>query len=111
VKSLGLLVACVPFAFAARRLIATGNDLRYTWMAVASALCAAAVLVWPGTRTAGSRTRLGVAAIAATLCAAAVPLLLGATAVSGIAIVAIAFGLCSAFGTGLIVRSRARDSG
>ena len=108
-KSLGLLVAVVPFAFAARRLIATGNDLRYAWMALASALCAAVILVWPGARTAWSRTRLGVAAIAAAACAAAVALLLGATAGSGIAIVAIAFGLCSAIGTGLIVRPRAGD--
>ena len=105
-KPLGLLVAVVPFAFAARRLIATGNDLRYTWMALASALCATLVLVWPGTRTAWSLPRLGVAAIAGAACAAAVALLIGATAGSGIAIVSIAFGLCSAFGTGLVVRSR-----
>jgi hypothetical protein len=106
VKLLGLMVAAVPFAFAARRLFATGNDLRYTWMALAATFCAAAVLAWPGTRSAWSAARVGVAASAAAACAAAAAILLGATASSGIAIVAIAFGICSALGTGLVVRRR-----
>ena len=33
-KVFGLVLAAVPFAFAARRLIETGNDLRYIWMVI-----------------------------------------------------------------------------
>jgi hypothetical protein len=36
--------------------------------------------------------------------------MLGATAGSGIAIVAVAFGLCSALGTAFLVRSRIRQA-
>ena len=103
---LGLLLAAVPFAFAGIRLLATGDDLRYLWMAIASTLCAAVVLVRPGPPAAGSRARTGVATIAAAGCAATVAIALGATAGSGIALVAVAFGLCSALGVRIIVRSR-----
>ena len=101
-----MLLASVPFAFALMRLLATGDDRRYLWMAIVSTLCAAAVLVRPGSAAAPSRVHTGVAAIAAAACAATVAILLGATAVSGIAIVALAFGLCSALGTWLVVRAR-----
>ena len=106
-----MLLAAVPFAFALMRLLATGDDMRYLWMAIGSTLCAAAVLVWPGSAAVLSRVRTGVAAIAAAACAATVAIVLGATAGSGIAIVAVAFGLCSALGTWLVVRSRVRRSG
>ena len=102
-----MLLAAVPFAFASIRLLSTGNDARYLWMAVVSALCAAAVLVRPSSPAVPTRLRTGVAAIAAAACAAAAALLLGATAGPGIAVVAVAFGLCSASGIGLVVRSRA----
>lgn len=110
-KVLGILVAAVPFAFASMRLLATGDDMRYLWMAIASALCAAAVLVRPGAPAALSLLRTGVATIAAATCAAVVAIVLGATAGSGIALVAVAFGLCSALGTATVVRSRVRGSG
>lgn len=105
-KVLGTLLALVPFAFATIRLLATGHDTRYLWMAVASTLCAAGVLL--RSPSIPSRARTAVATIAAAVGAAVAAILLGATAGSGIAIVAVAFGLCSAVGTGLVVRSRSR---
>ena len=110
-RALGMLLVAVPFAFALIRLLATGDDMRYLWMATASTLCAAAVLVRPGSPAVPSRMHTGVATIAAAACAATVGIVLGATAVSGIAIVAFAFGFCSALGTWLVVRSRVRRSG
>ena len=106
-----MLLAVVPFAFASIRLLATGVDMRYLWMAVVSTLCAAAVLVRPGPPAVPGRARTGLATIAAAVCAAVAAIMLGATARSGIAIVAVAFGLCSALGTGLVVRSRAQETG
>ena len=103
-----MLIAAVPFAFAVIRLLATGDDKRYLWMAIASSLCAAAVLVRPGSPAVPSRGHTGVATIAAAACAATVALVVGARAVSGIAMVAVSFGFCSALGTWLIVRSRVR---
>lgn len=110
-KVLGALLAAVPFAFATIRLRATGHDMRYLWMAVASTLCAAGVFLSSRSATIPSRARTGVAVIAAAACAAAAAILLGATAGSGIAIVAAAFGLCSALGIGLVVRSRLQRTG
>ena len=105
-RALGMLLGAVPFAFALIRLLATGDDMRYLWMATASTLCAAAVLVRPSPPAILSRIRTGVATIAAAVCAATVGIVLGATAVSGIAIVAFAFGICSTSGIRLVVRSR-----
>ena len=105
-----MLPAAVPFAFALMRLLATGDDMRYLWMATASTLCAAAALVRPGSPGVLSRVRTGVAGIAAAACAATVAIVLGATAISGVAIVAVAFGFCSASGKWLVVRARVRRS-
>ena len=110
-RLLGVLLGAVPFAFALIRLLATGADMRYVWMAIASTLCAAAVLVRPGSPAVPSRVHTGVATIAAAACAATVAVALGATARSGIAIVALAFGFSSALGTWLVVRSRVRRPG
>ena len=59
-----MLVAAVPFAFGGIRFLTTGHDLRYVWMAVASALCAGAVLVRPGSPAVARRARMVVAAVA-----------------------------------------------
>ena len=92
VRALGILFAAVPFAFAGIRLFTTGDDTRYLWMAVVSTLCAAAVLVRPGSTAMPSRWRTAIGSITAAAGAAAVAIVLGATASSGIAIVAGAFG-------------------
>ena len=105
-----MLLAAVPFGFALIRLLATGDDVRYLWMAIASTVGAAAVLVRPSSPVVPSRIRTGVATIAAAACAATIAIVLGATAVSGIALVAVAFGFLSAVGTWLVVRARVRRS-
>ncbi len=105
---LGLLLAAVPFAFAGMRLLATGTDTRYLWMAVAATLGAAVILVWRGFPP--TLVRTGLAVVAATAGAAVVAIALGAKAASGIVVVSVAFGLCSALGTGMVVRSRPRRS-
>jgi hypothetical protein len=110
VKVLGVLLAAVPFAFASIRLLTTGSDMRYLWMAIVSAFCAAAVLVRTSSLTVPGPARTGVATIAATACTAAAAIMLGATAGPGIVIVAVAFGLCSALGTALLVRSRIQQA-
>ena len=103
-KILGGLLAAVPFAFAGIRLLTTGNDARYLWLAIASTICAAAVLVRRGSPGAAGFARTAAATIAAAAGAAAVALLLGARAGPGIAIVAAAFGLCSGIGTWFALR-------
>jgi len=106
VRVLGVLIAAVPFAFASVRLFTTGSDLRYLWMATASAICAAATLLQTGSAQRARFLRTGGAALAAALGAAIVAIAVGATSGIGIAIVAIAFGLCSGVGTGLALRPR-----
>ena len=110
-RVLGLLLIAVPFAFGLTRYIATGSDLRYVWMAIVSTLGAAAALVRPGAGASPSGARAGIATVAAAAGAAAMAILLGATAGPGIAIVAVAFGGCSAWGTWLITRARLARSG
>ena len=109
-KVIGMLLAAVPFAFALIRRIETGADTRYLWVAFASALGAVVVLALPGPRTILSPARAGAATLVATACAALVAIMLGTRAGPGIAIVALAFGLCSALGTWLVIRSRAGRS-
>ena len=104
-KVLGIVLIAVPFLFAGIRLRATGDDMRYLWMAVAATLCAAGVLFRSNPPTAPSGARTAVTAIAGAVCAATVAMLLGATAASGVAIVALTFGLCSTLGITLVVRS------
>ena len=107
-KALGLALAMVPLAFAGIRLRSTGHDARYLWMAAISTLCAVLLLARPRTAAIPGVGRILVAATAAAACAAAAALLLRATSAPGIAIVALAFGLCSAGGIGMLVRARRR---
>jgi heme exporter protein D len=109
-KVLGILIAAVPFAFAAIRLFATGNDMRYLWIAVVSTLCAIGLLVVLNRLTRPGILRLGVGTIAVAAFVAATGIILGARAVSGIALVAISFSLCSTLGIAVVLRSRAKDS-
>jgi bacteriorhodopsin len=111
VKVLGVLLTVVPFAFAGIRFATTGTDLRYLWMAIASTLCAAGFLLRSTPRTAPSPARTGLALLASATSAAAIAIMLGATAGLGIAIVALAFGLSSTVGIGLVLHSRHPQSG
>lgn len=109
-RMLGAVLVAIPFAFAGMRWLTSGSDTRYVWMAAASALCAAAVLVRPRSPAVPNRGSIGIAVIAAAVCAAAVGVGLGARAITGIAIVAVAFGVCSAVGAGLVVRSTKQEA-
>ena len=109
-RVLGGVLVAIPFAFAGMRWLTSGSDTRYVWMAAASSFCAAAVLMTPLTVRA-SRGQVAIAAVAAAGCAAAFGVGVGARAITGIAIVAIAFGICSAVGAGLVVRARNTRAG
>jgi hypothetical protein len=104
---LALLIAALPFAFATIRLIETGEDARYFWLAGAAARGAEVVLL--RSRSAGSPTvtRMIVGFAVATVAAGATALLGGANAGLGVTIVSVAFGFCSAAGMSLLARARA----
>jgi hypothetical protein len=106
-RGLGLHVlssvfAVLPFAFAVIRAMGTGGqDLRYIWVALAALGGATAVVAAAGLH----RRRLNAEAalfaamfVTATLLALLAALLLGTIFGTGVAVVASAFGFCSAAG-------------
>ena len=103
-RLLGVLVAALPVAFGFVRTISTGDDFRYLWLAAAAILGSLAVM-WPEYRGAGSArvapARVVGAIVSGAACAAATAIVLGATAGPGVAIVAVAFGICT--GTGMFL--------
>lgn len=99
-----VLLAGLPVAFGIIRFVSTGDDARYLWLAAASILGSMLVMVGGRARSGPTRVSLGRAsgAVAAgAACAAATAVLLGATAGPGVAVVAIAFGLCTGTGAAL----------
>ena len=88
----------MPVGFGLIRAVNTGDDWRYLWMAAAAFFAAIAVTTL-GRGTAGpahvSLGRAFAAVAAGTGSVAATGVFLGATAVSGIAIVSFAFGMCN----------------
>jgi hypothetical protein len=93
-----VLLAAVPVIFALIRAVSTGDDVRYFWLAGAAILGSmVAMRPWrgPSGPTHISLLRALGAVAAGSACAAATALLTGATAGPGVAIVAIAFGLCT----------------
>ena len=108
-RLLGVLVAALPVAFGFVRAISTGDDFRYLWLAAAAILGSLAVM-WPEYRAPGTaRTapaRVVGALASGAACAAATAIVLGATAGPGVAIVAVAFGICT--GTGMLLGTVAR---
>jgi membrane associated rhomboid family serine protease len=105
------LFALVPVVFGLIRAISTGDDVRYLWLALSAILGSMAVMGL-GQRASDSlrvSPRRAVAAVAAgATCAAATAILLGATAGPGVAIVAVAFGLCTGASAVLISLARRR---
>jgi hypothetical protein len=93
---LSILFAAAPFAFGLLRALRTGSDIRMLWMALASFLGAAVVMVFVKARGERSKSVLALSAVVfviATLLAGLAALLLGATAPAGVWGVAIVFGL------------------
>lgn len=103
-RAAAVLLGLVPFAFGGIRFATSHGDLRYLWVAVASTLGAAAILARPG-QSGATSTIATVSGIAmAAVCAATCAVLLGARAGPAIAVVALAFGVCSAGAIALLRR-------
>jgi hypothetical protein len=93
-----VLLAAVPAIFGLIRAISTGDDVRYLWLAASAMLGSLAVMVLGYDASGPARVSPGraVGAIAVgAASAAATSIFLGATAGLGVAIVALAFGLCT----------------
>jgi hypothetical protein len=105
-----VVCAAVPVMFGLIRAATTGGDVRYLWLAGAAILGSMAVmLLWRGPADSApvSLGRALGAVAAGTLCAAATAVLIGAKAGPGVAIVALAFGLCT--GTSAVFATLARQ--
>ncbi len=105
------MAAAVPVAFGCIRAVTTGDDVRYLWMAGAAILGSMAVV--PRRRSGASPTNVllgrGLSAVACgAVCAAVTGVLQGARSVPGVAIVALAFGLCT--GTSAVFAMLAREA-
>ena len=94
----------MPVGFGLVRAVNTGDDFRYLWLAAAAILGSLAVMVpayrAPGPARVSAWCVLGAIATGA-LSAAATAIVLGGTPGPGLAIVAVAFGLCTGAGTAL----------
>jgi hypothetical protein len=106
-----LILGAVPAIFGLIRAITTGDDVRYLWLAASAMLGSLAVMVLGHGTSGPAQVSPGraVGAIAAgAACAAATAIFLGATAGPGVAIVALAFGLCTGLSAvlGTIARRR-----
>jgi hypothetical protein len=105
-----VVLAAVPVTFGLIRAVSTGDDVRYLWLAGAAILGSMVVMSLrrgsSGPAQVSLRRALGAVA-AGTLCAAATAVLMGATAGPGVAIVAVAFGLCT--GTSALLATLARQ--
>lgn len=100
----------VPVAFGLIRAVSTGADLRYIWLAGAAILGSIGVMPLMGGASGPAHVSLwrALGAVAAgAICAGVVAILMGATAGPGVAIVAIAFGLCT--GTSAMFATLARQ--
>lgn len=104
---LGTLFLLVPFGFGLLRLRATGDDLRYLVVAVASTLGALVVLVRPRVTSAPAISRMIVALVVAALGSAVASYFVGSRNAISLAVVSISFAMCSAVGAYLVARSRA----
>ena len=108
---LATIAAAVPVAFGCIRAVTTGDDVRYLWMAGAAMLGSMAVVARRSGDAIPANVPLGrgVGAVACgTVCAAVAAVLQGARSVPGVAIVALAFGVCT--GTSAVFAMLARQA-
>ena len=106
-----VVCAAVPVAFGFIRAFTTGDDVRYLWVAGAAILGSMAIVprTQGGLLSARVLLRRGLSAVACgTVCAAAMAVLQGARSVPSVAIVALAFGLCT--GTSAVFAMLAREA-
>jgi hypothetical protein len=107
-----VLLGAVPVAFGVARAVRTGSDLRYLWLAGAALVGSMVAMTLGRDSRAPARVspaRALAAVTAGAVSAAAIAFLMGTTAGPGIAIVAIAFGLCT--GTSVVLATLARHTG
>jgi len=100
----------LPVAFGVIRVLTTGNDFRYFWLA-AAAIAGSLAVAFAGGRSAGGSIPVGrtlLSVVAGAACATAVALLMGTKAGPGIAVVAVSFGLCTGAGAVLAALTRPR---
>jgi len=99
---LSIVVAVLPFAFAVIRAVRTdGQDVRYTWVALAALGGATAVVAagWLRRRRVNAAARLFAAMfLTATLLALVAALFVGTHFGAGVLVVASSFRFCSAAG-------------
>ena len=108
IVALSILFAAAPFGFALIRAIRTGYDLRYLWVALASLLGAAVVMLIGKEYIGGLHAGAALAAasfLTSTVLAVLAALLLGTTLGPGMVVVASAFGFCCAAGCLLFAHS------
>src|SRR5215470_8514328 len=102
IRSVSIFFLTLPVLFGLFRATATGNDLRYLWVAAASLFGAAAFTVITKASSHRHRLALSVGAfVMAACCAIAAAMLLGTRFGPGLLVVATSFGSCSAFGCAL----------
>lgn len=99
-RMLGSLIAAIPFVFAVLRAVSTGTDFRFVWLALASTLAAAIVLV--PNQVAAGRGRGLLALIAATAAATGAGFAQGAQSARSVVFVALGFAICSVGGLTLL---------
>ena len=110
-RLLSILCGAIPFAFAIVRALQTRSDLRYGWVALASFLGAAAVMMIGKARQRTPAHVLAlsvVALIASALFAGIVAFAVGARSVLAMAVVAVGFAGCHATSLALHALSRPR---
>jgi hypothetical protein len=103
-KVVGLSIASIPFGFAVLRAATTGTDFRYFWLASASTLGAACILVVANRarpQAPGVVVRVAFALLGATGSAAVTGFALGARSIPALIVVALGFATCSALGLAL----------
>jgi len=108
-----ILLAAAPFGVAVIRVVRTGNDVRYFWVALAAFVGAGIAMLIGRARSdaESSLLRLSMFALAlSTIAAVSVARLLGARAVFGIWAVAIVFAIFFTASQALFTLSRAPRS-
>ena len=111
-RSLSMVFAAVPFAFALIRAFQTGDDLRYLWVAIAG-LCGTVATAWvagpDGTSSKATIVLSGVVLAVATALGVLTAVLLGTKPGPAVVVVGAAFGFCFAAGAALYMHASRRS--
>lgn len=109
-RIIGLLIAAIPVGYAGLRAVATGTDFRYVWLALASTLSAAFILVVANRarpHSPGLVVRTAFVLLAAMGAAEITAFALGAGSAPALAVAALGFATCGSAGLALALRSGA----